>query len=146
MEKQMLVGLHDSDKTDFPNYALMKISAWHKAHGDAVCWYDPMFTGHCDKVYLSKVFSFTPDFAYPIDADEVERGGSGYCIKVVDGKEVFDQSKNKPLPYEVDTSTRTIHSIPTSRKTPPTDSLLADARAVVTSALWRRRKAAARSR
>ena len=37
----MLVGLHDSDKTDFPNYALMKISAWHKAQGDTVEWWIP---------------------------------------------------------------------------------------------------------
>lgn len=29
----MLIGLHDSDRTGFPNLALMKISAWHKARG-----------------------------------------------------------------------------------------------------------------
>jgi hypothetical protein len=96
------IGIIDVDGKNFPNLALMKISAWHKAQGDSVCWYDPMFTGHCDKVYLSKVFSFTPDFDYPIDADEVERGGSGYCIKLVDGKEVFDKSKNKPLPDAIE--------------------------------------------
>ncbi len=65
-------------------------------------WYEPMFSGHFDKVYLSKVFSFTPDFEYPIDADEVERGGTGYCISLVNGKEVFDQSKNRNLPYEIE--------------------------------------------
>ena len=37
----MLIGLHDADKEhmrhkSFPNYALMKISAWHKAQGDIV--------------------------------------------------------------------------------------------------------------
>ena len=32
----MLIGLHDSDRTGFPNLALMKISAWHKARGDIV--------------------------------------------------------------------------------------------------------------
>ena len=32
----MIVGLHDADKNKFPNYALMKISAWHKARGDYV--------------------------------------------------------------------------------------------------------------
>lgn len=26
----MVIGLHDSDKTGFPNLALMKLSAWHK--------------------------------------------------------------------------------------------------------------------
>ena len=58
--------------------------------------------GRFDKVYLSKVFSFTPDYDYPINADEVERGGSGYCISLVNGKEVFDKSKDKPLPPEIE--------------------------------------------
>lgn len=99
----MRIGLIDVDGTNrFPNIALMKISAWHKSRGDSVEWYDPMYSGHFDKVYLSKVFSFTPDYEYPIDADEVERGGSGYCISLVNGKEVFDQSKNKNLPYEIE--------------------------------------------
>lgn len=51
---------------------------------------------------MSKVFSFTPDYDYPINADEVERGGSGYCISLVNGKEVFDKSKDKPLPPEIE--------------------------------------------
>lgn len=97
------IGLIEVDGTNrFPNLALMKISAWHKGIGDSVEWYEPMFSGHFDKVYLSKVFSFTPDFDYPIDADIVERGGTGYCISLVNGKEVFDQSKNKNLPYEIE--------------------------------------------
>ena len=53
----------------FPICPLMKLSAWHKAQGDTVEWYEPMFSGHMDKVYLSKVFSFTPDYDYYIDAD-----------------------------------------------------------------------------
>ena len=98
----MRIGLVDVDGKNFPNLALMKISAWHKGRGDSVSWYEPMFSGHMDKVYLSKVFSFTPDYDYPIDADEVERGGSGYCISLVNGREVFDQSKNKSLPHEIE--------------------------------------------
>ena len=98
----MKIGVIDVDGKNFPNLALMKISAWHKAKGDQVEWYDPMYGGHFDKVYLSKVFSFTPDYDYPINADEVEKGGTGYCISLVNGKEVFDQSKNKSLPYEVE--------------------------------------------
>jgi hypothetical protein len=80
----------------------MKISAWHKAQGDHVEWYDPMFSGHMDKVYVAKVFSFSPDYIYPINADEIVYGGSGYCISLVDGKEVFDKSKDIPLPHEVE--------------------------------------------
>lgn len=98
----MRIGLVDVDGKNFPNLALMKISAWHKGKGDTVEWYEPMFSGHFDKVYLSKVFSFTPDFDYPIDADEVVRGGSGYCISLVNGKEVFNKSKDKELPYEIE--------------------------------------------
>ena len=109
----MRIGLVDVDGGHrFPNLALMKISAWHKANGDTVEWYEPMFSGHFDKVYLSKVFSFTPDFDYPIDADVVERGGTGYCISLVNGKEVFDQTKNKNLPPPLNIYTRTTRSIP----------------------------------
>ncbi len=51
---------------------------------------------------MSKVFSFTPDFEYFIDADEVVKGGSGYCISLVNGKEVFDKSKDIELPHEIE--------------------------------------------
>jgi len=96
------IGLIDVDGHNYPNLPLMKISAWHKERGDHVEWYEPLFSGHMDKVYMSKVFSFTPDYAYPIDADEIEKGGSGYCISLVDGKEVYDTSKDKGLPYEIE--------------------------------------------
>lgn len=98
----MKIGLIDVDGHNYPNIPLMKISAWHKQQGDSVEWYNPMFSGHMDKVYMSKVFSFTPDYEYFIDADEIQKGGSGYCISLVDGKEVFDASKDVPLAYEIE--------------------------------------------
>lgn len=98
----MKIGLIDVDGHNFPNIPLMKISAWHKAQGDHVEWYDPMFSEHMDKVYVSKVFSFSPDFEYHIDADEVIYGGSGYCIDLVDGKEVYNKSKDIDLPPEIE--------------------------------------------
>lgn len=98
----MRIGLIDVDGHNFPNLPLMKLSAWHKAQGDHVEWYDPMFSGHMDKVYISKVFSFSPDFEYFIDADEIITGGSGYCISTVDGKEQYDRSKDKQLPHEIE--------------------------------------------
>lgn len=98
----MRIGLIDVDGHNFPNIPLMKISAYHKAKGDHVEWYDPMFSPHMDKVYASKVFSFSPDFDYFIDADEVSYGGSGYCISLVNGKEVFDKSKDIDLPPEIE--------------------------------------------
>lgn len=90
------------DGHNFPNIPLMKISAWHKQQGDSVEWYDPLFSGHMDKVYMSKVFSFTPDYQYYVDTDILERGGSGYCIEIVDGKEVYRAEKDKNLPYEIE--------------------------------------------
>lgn len=95
------IGLIDVDGSRFPNLALMKISAWHKERGDSVEWYSP-WDGHFDKVYASKVFSFTPDYDTPINADIIEKGGTGYCINLVNGKEVFDRSKNKGLPSEIE--------------------------------------------
>ena len=100
----MKIGLIDVDGHNYPNLPLMKISAWHKKQGDHVEWYDS-FGGFCeeyDKVYMSKVFSFTPDYQHPIYAKEIEKGGSGYAIKLVDGKEIFDKSKDKDLPFEIE--------------------------------------------
>lgn len=98
----MRIGLIDIDggKT-FPNLALMKISSWYKSKGHEVMWYTP-FDGHFDEVYMSKVFSFTPDYDYIIDADIIHRGGSGYCIDLVDGKEVFHPDKDIQLPNEIE--------------------------------------------
>ena len=98
----MRIGLIDVDGHNFPNLPLMKLSAWHKLQGDSVEWYEPLFSGHMDKVYLSKVFSFTPDYPYYIDADEVVKGGSGYCISLIDGIEEFDKSKHFDLPEEIE--------------------------------------------
>lgn len=98
----MRIGLISVDGHNFPSLPLMKLSSWHKSKGDSVEWYSPMFSGHMDKVYMSKVFSFTPDYEYFIDADEVVKGGTGYAISLVDGKEVYDKTKDIPLPYEIE--------------------------------------------
>lgn len=96
------IGLIDVDGgKSFPNLALMKISAWHKAQGDDVSWYSPFDTRY-DDVYLSKVFSFTPDYDLVINADHIHRGGSGYCIDLVDGKEVFHKERDLELPAEIE--------------------------------------------
>lgn len=93
----MKIGLIDIDSSNFPNIALMKISAAHKGMGDSVEWYDPMFGGEYDKVYVSKVFSSSPDYPWPINAKEVQKGGSGYAISLIGGSEVYDKAKDKPL-------------------------------------------------
>lgn len=96
------IGLIDVDGHNFPNLPLMKLSAWHKQQGDSVEWYEPMFSGHMDRVYLSKVFGFTDDYLYHIDADEIIRGGTGYCIESVGGREIFHKEKNINLPDEIE--------------------------------------------
>ena len=98
----MKIGLIDCDSHNFPNLPLMKISAWHKQQGDSIEWYRPLFSGHMDRVYASKVFSFTPDYEYYIDADEVIKGGSGYCIELVDGKEIYHAELDRKLPPEIE--------------------------------------------
>jgi hypothetical protein len=69
----MNIGLHD-DNTGFPNLALMKLSAFHKAKGDHTERFIPLMA--YDKVYSSKVFTFTqPDGYLP---EGTEKGGIGY--------------------------------------------------------------------
>lgn len=51
---------------------------------------------------MSKVFSFSPDYQYPIYADEIVQGGTGYCIKYENGKEVYHKELDKQLPYEIE--------------------------------------------
>jgi len=64
----------------------MKISAHHKAMGDTVEFHNTF--DYYDIIYMSKVFTFTPDYDYAYNADEVIRGGTGYDIKIVLPKEV----------------------------------------------------------
>ncbi len=76
----MKIGLHDAEKEHikgkiFPNYALMKISAWHKAQGDNVEWWNPL--KNYDVVYSSKIFDFTPENPYL--PENTIRGGTGYA-------------------------------------------------------------------
>lgn len=77
----MRIGLVDVDSHNFPNLALMKVSAYHKAKGDHV----EMWNGflHYDKVYMSKVFdeTYTEDIQTCINADEIVKGGTGYDLQ-----------------------------------------------------------------
>lgn len=89
----MRIGLHDAEREylkhkTFPNYAIMKISAYHKARGDFVEWWNPLLS--YDRVYSSKIFDFTPENPYlPPTA---VRGGTGYP----------DITLNQTLPPEID--------------------------------------------
>ena len=76
----MKVGLIDVDGHNFPNLALMKISAWHKAQGDDVEWCLPLDS--YDIVYQSKVFdeTYSPDIDWIPMADKIIKGGTGYGL------------------------------------------------------------------
>lgn len=97
----MKIGLW-SDCHNFSSLPLMKLSAYHKQRGDDVDFANHL--EHYDIVYASKVFSFTPDIeAFGlVQANEIRRGGTGYCISVENGKEIFDKSKNHSLPDEIE--------------------------------------------
>ena len=71
---RLKIGLIDVDGHNYPNLALMKISAWHKAHGDTVEWWWGF--GHYDRVYMSKVFdeTYTPDIFKPCQRFEDYKG------------------------------------------------------------------------
>ena len=76
----MKIGLIDVDGHNWPNLALMKISAWHKAQGDTVEWWWGF--GEYDRVYMSKVFdeTYSLDTPEPLNAREIIKGGTGYGL------------------------------------------------------------------
>lgn len=99
----MKIGLIDVDGHNFPNLALMRISAYHKSRGDTVEWWWTDME-HYDIVYMSKIFSdaYSKDIPEPLNADLVIKGGMGYCISLENGKEVFDKGKNTSLLVEIE--------------------------------------------
>ena len=72
----MNVAMYDVD-SKIPNLALMKISAHHKAIGDKVEMYQPLFRNVYDKVYASKIFNFSDGSL--LDEDMVI-GGTGHDL------------------------------------------------------------------
>lgn len=76
----MYIGLIDVDSHNFPNLALMKISAWHKKRGDTVEWAFPL--AKYDIVYQSKVFddTYSPDIEWIPQAEKIIKGGTGYGL------------------------------------------------------------------
>lgn len=77
----MRIGLIDVDGHNYPNLALMKLSAYHKARGDTVDWWSGF--EHYDLVYMSRVFDavYTPEPLEPCNADRIIKGGTGYGLK-----------------------------------------------------------------
>lgn len=95
MEEQILkVELIDVDSHNFPNLPLMKISAYHKGKGDSVKWYNPLkaWIDPPDLVYMSKVFTFTPEYQHPVNATQIRKGGTGF----------YYPNGGVPLPEEIE--------------------------------------------
>ena len=72
------IGLIDVDSHNFPNLCLMKLSAYHKARGHQVCFWNPLF--YFDVVYKSRVFTdtYSKDNITVRNAGQVIKGGTGY--------------------------------------------------------------------
>lgn len=71
----MNIALHNADpKTKFPNLVLAKLSAYHRKHGDTISYFMPLYA--YDKIYSSKVFSFSKNSNY-LPTNTVT-GGIGY--------------------------------------------------------------------
>ena len=81
----MRIAIHDCEldympNKTFPNFALMKISAYHKAKGDTVEWFMPMLRDTYDLVYSSSVFDFTPKPTSDYLPENTIYGGTGYGL------------------------------------------------------------------
>lgn len=78
----MRIGLIDVDSHHFPNIALMKLSAYHKARGDTVEWWNGLLS--YDLVYMSRIFTniYSKDEIHCIRADQIIRGGTGYDLSI----------------------------------------------------------------
>lgn len=96
----MKIGIHDSDNNGYPNLALMKLSAYHKCKGDNVSFYVPLAV--YDKIYSSKVFSFTRENDYL--PSETIKGGTGYKLFDVLPDEIEHICPDYSL-YNIDYST-----------------------------------------
>lgn len=76
----MNIGLIDVDSHNYPNLALMKISAYEKAQGNSVEWWNGL--KYYDRVYQAKIFdeTYSKDIEWCINAGEIIKGGTGYDL------------------------------------------------------------------
>ncbi|MDD5589407.1 MAG: radical SAM protein [Candidatus Nanoarchaeia archaeon] len=74
------IGLIDVDGHKFPNLPLMKISTYHRKLGHDVKFANSF--EYYDKVYMTKVFTFTQDYTTIINSKEIIKGGTGYNLDI----------------------------------------------------------------
>lgn len=89
--KQRNIGIIDVDSHNFPNFALMRVSAYYKSKG-----YDAeqaVPSKRYDIVAASKIFTFTPDYDYTgIEAGIMLKGGTGYDVGARLPKEIEESA------------------------------------------------------
>ena len=90
----MKIAIYDVD-SKIPNLALMKLSAWHKAQGDDVEHYMPLFREDYDKIYASKIFNFSDSSM--LNPERMEIGGTGWDLK----KNLPDEIENLIPDYSI---------------------------------------------
>lgn len=101
----MNIGLIDVDGHNFPNFALMRTSAYHKQKGDNVEW--AISFNQYDKVVASKVFTLAQDYGYSmINTKEVVKGGTGYDIasrlpEMIENSRLMDYTIYPQYPFSV---------------------------------------------
>ena len=94
------------DAVNFPSLPLMKLSAYHKARGDAVKLIDD-FSERFDIAYCSKTFNLPaikkiPQLPCMPLADELRLGGTGFGIEVAGGRERYRKRNDPELPNEAE--------------------------------------------
>ena len=94
----MKIALLDVD-SKIPNLALMKIAAWHREQGDQVEWYSELWDDSFDRVYASKIFTFSDGSM--LDYDRMIVGGTG-----------SESSQNLPAEIERMTPDYSIYNYP----------------------------------
>lgn len=105
----MKIGIHDAEKehfkkrNKFPNYALMKIAAYHRMKKDTVQWWEgPLENSLYDQVYSAKIFDFTREnISLP---ENTIRGGTGYDVKSRLPSEIDDMYPDYSIYPECDFS------------------------------------------
>jgi hypothetical protein len=90
------VGLYDVD-SKIPNLALMKLAAFHRAHGDEVELYQPLMRPTYDKVYASKIFAFSKATYL---TDDMVKGGTGFAGAAA-GAELPDEIEDMQPDYSL---------------------------------------------
>ena len=90
-------------KVIYPNFALMRAAGYHRSIGDKIyteedILFDPFL--ELDRIYMSKIFTWTPDYEnmHLLPECDIIKGGTGYDV-------------HSRLPEEIEASTKMDYSL-----------------------------------